>query len=153
MLRFLFPAILAAVPASATEFTFSVPMKSGPLLGEIATGTIDLQDGVYTGTGTEIFAAPGSPIQNAGDIVRFDLNVLTLTFTEADRIGNPIELRITFQDGVVTQFHYSGALFDPGASAFLTISHSVNKADLRTTGGKGEQLQSIGSPFTFVQNN
>lgn len=145
-------AFTLASPVLATEFTFTVPMKSGPLFGDIVTGNIDLEDGIYTGTGTEIFAAPGHPIQGAGDIVGFTLNVRTLTFTEANRLGSPVEFMIRFDKGIVTQFMFNGALFSPGASAFLTISSSKNEADLRTTGGQGEELRSVGGPFTFAQS-
>lgn len=146
-------SLLLAAPAYATEFTFSVPMKSGPLLGTVAVGSIDLEDSVFTGTGTEVFTIPNNFIPSTGDILAFELTALTLTFTDAESIGGPGDLRIVFEDGVVTQFSYLGALTNPGASAFLTIDSSKNQADLRTTGGEGQQLRSLGGPFTFVQIN
>ena len=153
MLRVPLFLFLLATPAHATEFTFSVPIKSGPLLGTIATGTIDLEDGVFTGVGTETFAAPNNPFPNAGDIVSFELTILTLDFSEATTISGPTDFRIVFENGEVTQFSYLGALFNPGASAFLTIDAKKSEADIRTTGGKGEELRSLGGPVTFVQVN
>ena len=77
-------AIVAlATPSLATEINFTLPIKSGPLLGQIGTGTIDLEDGTFTGQGTEIFFDPDFPQSNpsTGDIVGFSFTVLTLTFT------------------------------------------------------------------------
>ena len=150
MIRFLLPFFLAATPAIATEFTFTVPMKSGPLFGDILTGSIDLEDGEFTGKGTETFFGVGHAVPDAGDIVGFTLNVRTLTFTEANTLVGPTSFMIRFVDGEVSDLTYVGALFSPGASAFLTINTSKNEADLRTTGGQGEELRSLGGPFSFT---
>ncbi len=150
MFKFLLPLLLAATPTIATEFTFTVPMKSGPLFGDVLTGSIDLEDGVFTGNGTESFFGAGHSVRGAGDIVGFTLNVRTLTFTEANNLVSPTGFVVRFENGVVTQLIYLGALSSPGGSAFLTIDTSKNEADIRTTGGQGEELRSVGGPFTFT---
>ena len=141
-----------AFAAQATEVTFTFPLKSGPLLGEIATGTIDLEDGIFTGNGSEVFVLPGAQqnFRGSGQILSFSVSISTLTFTEANRIGSLTDFIVRFQDGTVDQLSYSGALFNPGASLFLTVTKSVSKGDVRTTSGTGTQLQSLGGPFEFT---
>jgi len=143
-------ALSLAASASATEVQFSAPIKSGPLLGVVATGTIDLEDGIYTGQGTEVFTPPGGPNPNTGDIVGFEVSISTLTFTGQDNLLGPNDFRLVFNKGIVTQFLFSGAVFNPGASLFISLGANPVVFDVRTTGGQGQQLQSIGGPIEFT---
>ena len=150
------PLILALAgamhPAQATELNFTIPLKSGPLLGEVATGTIDLEDGIFTGIGSEVFVLPAAQqnFPGSGQIVSFNVSVLTLTFTEANNIGSLNDFMIRLQDGSVDQLLYSGAIFNPGASLFLTVNKGNSKGDFRTTSGTNTQLQSLGGPLEFT---
>jgi len=112
------------INAAPLQFTFDMRVDSvsigSVLINDIFAGEFFIDDSNFTGIGIEDFSPTSPP--STGELLSFDANILSNSFSSADDFGFPSFPRVIFENGSVTQMDFESTTLDPQLTIFLTAS-------------------------------
>jgi len=112
------------INAAPLQFTFDMRVDSvgtgSVLVNDVFAGEFFIDDSNFTGTGIEDFSPTSPP--STGELLSFDANILSNSFSSTDDFGFPSFPRVIFENGSVTQMEFESTTLDPQLTIFLTAS-------------------------------
>jgi len=112
------------INAAPLQFTFDMRVDSvntgTVVINDIFAGEFFIDDSNFSGIGIEDFSPTSPP--STGELLSFDVDILSSSFSSGDDFGFPSFPRVIFENGSVTQMEFESTTLDPQLTIFLTAS-------------------------------